>query len=767
MKKLIQILVLLLMVQSQPFAQNVPIGTWRFYFPYAQSKDLALSSSRLYSAAEMGVLVYNLEDHSVEKWDKNWGLSDYEINHLAFDANSNLLVLAYENGNIDLVDGQENVYNLPDINELNSPGDKSIYNIYFDDKFVYLATGFGIEVIDKARKEFKETYRIGNSGESIAVYQVSMDNNNLYAATDQGLKYIALSNPNKQSYVSWSTYGTSENLTGDAATFILNVNGTMVCMQNDSLMYLQAGSWVKFYEDTAMSIENLDVVNNQLYISNTYLSSGAPDSTRLMIFDNNFTSYNVQSIPQSLWIQKVIGNNNQLFLADKWKGLLKYENEQTESLSPNGPSLSVFDLASRDNDLFLASGSVNESWGITWNGSGTYQYKDGWWSNHNLYNTNALQACYDVITVCANPNNQEVYYGSFTNGFIVQNGDEFILFNKYNSILEGQSGDSARTKITDIKVDQNGNVWITNFGSDKVLAVKRTDGEWYSFNIHGVNNVATHLLVDSYGQKWVAYASSGGITVFDEGDDWSNAADDRRRNLSTGNGSGNLTNTRVNCMVEDNEGEIWVGSEEGITIFYCPGSIFDGCEAQSPIVERDGYNGYLFETQNVNDIAVDGGNRKWIATYSGAWLISADGKEELMHFNKENSPLPANAIRDIEINHKTGEVFFATEKGLVSYQGDATISAYEHQDVLVYPNPVFPDFQGEIAIKGLTFDSNIKITDAFGGLIYEGKANGSTAVWNGKDYNGRKAKAGVYLVFSLNNDGKEKYCAKIVILSNQ
>jgi hypothetical protein len=255
---------------------------------------------------------------------------------------------------------------------------------------------------------------------------------------------------------------------------------------------------------------------------------------------------------------------------------------------------------------------------------------------------------------------------------------------------------------------------------------------------------------------------------------WSNnntrddLSDDVAKILTIGAGTGGLPDQLVFCVAEDKDGNIWAGTSQGIGIFYCSGSVLTsyGCDADQIKVERDGYIGYLFGTESVRAIAVDDANRKWIGTTNGIWLISADGKQELLKFNTQNSPLPSNQITDIAIDNTTGEVFIGTLGGIVSYQGDAMGSDCADCDkALVYPNPVKPEYDGPIAIKGLTENAYVKITDISGTLVYQGKANGSQMVWNGKGYNGQRAKSGTYLVFSSTDLGKERKVAKILLLN--
>ena len=229
-----------------------------------------------------------------------------------------------------------------------------------------------------------------------------------------------------------------------------------------------------------------------------------------------------------------------------------------------------------------------------------------------------------------------------------------------------------------------------------------------------------------------------------------------------------MPNNNVYCITEDKDGQIWVGTEEGIAIFSCPEGIFDAttaCRQSDRITSTlDLYTEYLFETDYVYAIEVDGANRKWVGASSGVWLLSEDGKEIIHNFNTENSPLPSNEIFDIKVNKATGEVFFLTNEGFVSYVSDATEGAETHSEIKAYPNPVRPDYTGFISITGLVQDAFVKITDEHGVLVDEGYALGGKYVWDGKDYNGKRVNSGVYYIFSANTDASEKAVTKIAFI---
>jgi hypothetical protein len=216
-------------------------------------------------------------------------------------------------------------------------------------------------------------------------------------------------------------------------------------------------------------------------------------------------------------------------------------------------------------------------------------------------------------------------------------------------------------------------------------------------------------------------------------------------------------------MILDREGQIWVTTDKGVAYFPFPFDVLEGgkVEAVLPVFNL----GFLFKNERTLCITVDGGSRKWIGTDQGAWLFNFDGSKLLEYFNVDNSPLLSNAVFDIEVNEVSGEVFFATEKGMVSYRSDATRPAEKHTTVKIFPNPVTPDFNGLVGISGLTQFASVKITDISGRLIYETSSAGGTASWDVRDYNGRRAASGIYLVYSSNADGTDTFVGKIAVIN--
>ncbi|HRZ21361.1 MAG TPA: two-component regulator propeller domain-containing protein, partial [Bacteroidales bacterium] len=380
-----------------------------------------------------------------------------------------------------------------------------------------------------------------------------------------------------------------------------------------------------------------------------------------------------------------------------------------------------------------------------------------------------LEPARDMLVVEVDPaNNKTVFIGSWGNGlYELRDNGLYEIYTDENSTLQQYTG-TGRINVGGLCFDHDHHLWISNSNAANLLCVKKNDGTWTSFNLGSVASGidAGEIVIDSTGQKWMLVRDHG-LLVFNDNHTLDETLDDRTRKLNANTGNGALPGLKILSFAVDQEGELWIGSDEGVAVIYSPGNVFTGgnYDAQRILVEQDGYIGYLLETESVTAIAIDGANRKWFGTdRAGVFLMSDDGTQEILHFNEDNSPLLSNSITSIVINDD-GEVFFGTAKGIISYKSTATPPPPANTNVYAYPNPVRENYNGVIAIKGLVKNADVKITDVSGTLIYATQAEGGQAIWDGHNFDGRRARTGVYLVFISNEDGSDTMVTKILFIN--
>lgn len=342
--------------------------------------------------------------------------------------------------------------------------------------------------------------------------------------------------------------------------------------------------------------------------------------------------------------------------------------------------------------------------------------------------------------------------------------------------------DSARyVRITGLQYDNEGNIWMLNNQTDTIVRIMKNNGKWLAYYYNEIAGFPSfdNIMFDSRGWAWInsrRTTTSGhiaGLLIVNTNGTIDTQDDDTHKFISTiSNQDGtSYTPNLYYCATEALDGSIWIGTESGLFVSYNPENVFDSnfTLSQIKVARQDGSGlaDYLLSGVPVKCIAIDGGNRKWIGTIDdGVFLISSDGLETIEHFTTENSPLISNAINDIAINGQTGEIFIATRAGLCSFVSDATDASDNMDDnsLKVYPNPIRPGYTGDVHVTGLMFNSNVKIVNAAGKLVYEGTSIGGEFTWNCCYKNGKQCSSGIYFVLGTDEEGKKGACTKIMII---
>jgi ligand-binding sensor domain-containing protein len=381
----------------------------------------------------------------------------------------------------------------------------------------------------------------------------------------------------------------------------------------------------------------------------------------------------------------------------------------------------------------------------------------------------------DMMDFAIDPSdNTNVYGCSWEEGLLKINASSLSMTPTNGSASGGANSDGitqgfSRIAVGGVTFDESGTLWFTNSYTNEAIHARDRNGVFYDYDFEDVleeDEVIADIIVSKDGYAW-ANVITKGLLVFNGNNTLGTYSDDNYKFLTDEEGNGKLPSRDVLCMEEDLDGEVWVGTASGLAIFYSPSAIFEqsNINAEQILIQQDGNTQVLLETEAINCIEIDGSNRKWIGTKnSGAYLLTDDGINEVYHFTEENSPLPANNVYDISINHSNGEVLFATENGILGFFSTATNFDNEMSNVRVYPNPVRPDFEGTITIDGLAYDSNVKITDIQGNILYETNSEGGRAIWSGLLSDGTKPATGVYLIYAGSPDGAASEVRKITFI---
>jgi len=752
----------------QVFAQDIAIGQWRDHLAYTQGTSLTKADKLVYCIANGNLFIYNTDDNAIERATKVNGFSDIAAVKVAYNEAAKAVVIAYANTNLDVIkDGK--IINISDIKSKQIFGNKVINNIFMNEQYAYLSCGFGVVVLDLNKLEIKDTYSIGIAGVAIDVKDFTTDGTYFYASTVNGIFKAAKNNPFLSDISSWVNEATLPNAKFNAIVFYNNkiYTNQEVEPNNGRIWQLDISSNQWSWVDTVIDYKclGLRVTGDRLMV---FYQGGAA------LYQGNFQYVDIKNFYPKCDPRDAIFVDGFFWLADYNNCLVKSEmfKGEYQTIKPQGPASNrVFDIDIVKSHLWVVPGDL-DGWSNLFNAEGVSHFYNNDWhiiAGDSLY---ANYGIFDLINVCVDPADPErVFCSSWSKGLLQINGKKVgNYFNNLNSTLDTTPG-APFIYVGGSKIDKDGNVWVSNaYSTNSICVYDNKLKKWDDIvtqSLIGSTRISK-ITINSINQKWFILPEGGGLLVFDDNASIANKSDDKIKKLGFSPGNGAITGADALAVAEDLNGAMWVGTDKGICVFYTPSTVFDdaGFDAQQIKIEQGGYVQYLLESEVVKCLAVDGANRKWIGTAnSGLYLINADGNKQLEHFTIDNSPLISNTINDLEIDGETGEIYIATASGIISYKYTATEPKENYDNVYAYPNPVKQDYQGVIAIKGLVRDCDVKITDVSGRLIYTTKALGGQAIWDGKNFEGRKAQTGVYVVYLTNPDGSKTETTKIFMVN--
>jgi ligand-binding sensor domain-containing protein len=694
-----------------------PIGTWRAHFSN-ESILQVIKGDQLYVVAANQIIQIDAKKQTTYL-NTTTGLHAIGIHKIAWHPIENQLVIAYKNSRVDIVQGDQ-VTLIDDIQMSNLYADKTINDLIVFNNKAYLSCNFGIVVIDLLKKEIKATYFPNNNRQTVKVLQTIIYQNKLFALTENGIWSNSVDQNNI--WIQENTMG----ITGIQNMFVFKNQ----LYFNDQQKIYPFQNNVASYQITSGVIQTITVDEDRIIAGIAYQNNGA-----LIQFNSNQS--NTVLIDSTILVKPVglLKDGNTIWVADLTKGLYE-KNDQSKWFALGGPLSAAYGSnAFSDHQLLMSYGASK---------IGLSSLNEKGWSNFSQLENIKINY---VEAVSIDLKDQSWWIGM---------GNQLIHYDRNKKTIEQPIPNPPIGNIKSIQQKSDGTIAVLKEGFGVVL---KEGNLWNSYPIQKGFS-ATNLkkiVLGNNDLNWIIGPKQQGVLLFQKQNNqgiW--------RQLNTGKGSGNLPSMEVTAIIEDKDGSIWVGTDNGIAIFQCT-NINEVCDAYLPIVQSNGFNGYLFQKETIHSITIDGANRKWIGTNNGAWLISKDGTEVIQHFTTENSPLPDNTVLSIGIEPSDGDVFFFTKNEIISYKGNSTEPSTTQSAIKIYPNPIGPNYNGPIVIKNLVNNALVKITDINGQLMMQTRALGGQAIWNGRDQYQHKVASGIYLIFVRDDMGNEKAVGKILI----
>lgn len=665
--------------------------SWEIYTSYNDITEIEPAGNLVFALASNGLFSYHIKDGSVTTYDKANTLSDFDINHIAWNKTTKKLVITYTNGNIDLLDANRNVVNVPDLYLKSMTDNKQINHINISGANVYLSLSFGIIKLDTKEGKILDTYKLGFN-----VNYSYIEDNCLYAASKEAGLYRGVLKNNLIDKNNWEKAG-------------------------------------NFKEQTMNSTNVYDTTNKYWWT----------------VKEGKLTYYTLNTDKEKIY--------------------------QTEGIIPDGPASNKFyRLYINKNKLYAVAGAWSQEKDCN-NMGEVHVWNGEKWEEFEQPSDASLGHLYrDLLCLDFDPSKEgHIMVGSKAGLYEFQDGKFIKCYNKDNTSVITSPLDNNYTIISSVKYDATGKLWLLNsLGDNSILSFDQTTQEWkhYPHSEIGSNdryNLTGLIIGKNNGNIWFAnnYYEKNRLYKYNYNTDELTMYGP----TFTNEDGRDITPIYVHCLAEDRNGNIWIGTTSG-PLYLSMSDIKNGnnifTQHKVPRNDNTNYADYLLDNSNIRCIAVDGANQKWFGTDNGVYLVSDDCNTQIYHFDTDNSPLISNIVYSIAVNNNTGKVYFATDKGLCSFNNGIVGSNSEmiKDNVYAYPNPVKPDYTGKINIVGLSFNANIKIVSTNGTLINEGRSAGGSYSWDGCDLNGKKVASGIYMVETATESGEKGIVCKIAII---
>ncbi|WP_406844677.1 T9SS type A sorting domain-containing protein [Flavobacterium soyae] len=752
--------VLFLVLFQSGFAQGQL--SWQGYFSFNEIKDISESSTTVFTASENALFSKNTASNAVKTITTVEGLSGQTISAVYHSESFKKTIVGYENGLMIIINETDGsiIKKVDIINKQLAASIKKINHLMEHNGLLYVSCDFGIVQFNLTTLQFGDTYFIGDNGAEISIKQTAFFNGFIFAATSSGIRRADITNPNLNDYSQWTVVNTgnwSSITTLDAELIAINSTG--------NIHRYNSNNFVGFLQLPQPSVD-MRAVNHNLFIT-------TPGSVYIynsqMILNREIVNTQLPDINLTFSCASAVGDL--IYIGTKEKGVFSSTLSGIgtfENNTPTGPSRNnIFSLDVTPNVLWAVYGDYDIYYNpYDLDGYGISKLNNSKWLNipySEVYDAKS------ITRVIVNPSNEkQVYASSFFSGLLrIEDDIPNFLYNEKNSGLETLTYEGPNyidVRINGTAFDRTGNLWVTNSRIKNGLKVLKTDGQWQSYATSTIlsnaeNTSYANVVIDKNNVKWIS-TNNEGVIAFNE-------STNTFKKMTFGTDAGNLPTADVRSVAIDTKNQLWIGTTKGLRVLPNVGNFQaeSQLKANPIIIMEDNLAQELMYEQFITSIVVDGANNKWIGTAdSGVFMVSPNGQETKYHFTINNSPLPSNTVNDIKINSATGEVFIATNKGMISFKGIATGANEDLNNVYVYPNPVRPTYSGTVKVAGLIDKANIKITDIEGNLVYETTSEGGTIEWDTTAFGKYKVASGVYMIFISAQDGGETKVKKVMII---
>ncbi|MCH8523478.1 MAG: hypothetical protein LAT52_02910 [Balneolales bacterium] len=780
----ITLFVLPSLLLAQYSNSDAPFDTWSVYTSHRNVLQVSHlrpdSPGSIAALTTGGFFLFNDDDGTAIMYNTNDGKYQSEATAMQVDLTNNTIWFGYADGTLSVFNlATSRFRHFNDISRNDRFLSNRINSMDVVGDMLFVGTDFGLVLFDVNTRVVVDSYtRFGNFPSASAVLDVSVSGNMVNLATSSGVALGDRFTDDLKLAASWVSYSSAVHFEGNPVQVIQGASDGIIASTNEANYMLENGVWSPFTLPGGQPISSINRLTHSIF----YVASG---TRGLRLDTSEMEVEELFSVPFGTRVNSVLLLRGDLYAGTNNRGLARLGSNQVEPdyFEPNGPSHNLFEefLVAENGDVVGASSPTPGRFNIGFTDTGFYVFRDGRWQNYNQLTNESMQQLGLNSLYTAAVSGSQYFFGTWGRGFVRFDSEsgEITRYNTTNTELPGFNEGSSFIVISGMTADKTDPdaIWMVSRSS-----ATRTLGR-YSISDRTVETFAKlpqvpsdaryrNIFTDSFGQVWVTLENNAeagrGLMVIRNPE----GGQDSSFLLTTAEDAGALPNEKVNTLVQDRRGEIWVGTDRGIGRFLFPDRIITGTALErraQPLISADtsAFDRVLLRNVRITSMAVDGNNQKWVGTDGdGIFLLEESGRAILRQFTSANSPLTSDVIKSVALNAQTGELFIAAENGFMVYKTLEREAAPSMQSLRIFPNPYSyqQNAREPIIIEGLTDNTTVSILTVDGRLIRRFVTRGGRTSWDGLDNSGSKVATGVYYIVANQNNGSEVGRGRLVIV---
>lgn len=791
--------------------QNQAEGTWNIYPTYSMPPQKVIETDRgtVYYLAGGNLFSYDSRENENYSYHSGNKLNDSGITNIFYNYDKHYLLVCYESGNIDLLYDDGSVKNMSDIKESSVTPPLTINAVSFDGDYIYVATAFGLVKFNEPRAEVVTS---GNFGKSVSALTIMGDRlviycDNTFSFADKNSNHYSLENFIKlygEDLPPTEIWAVSENemfVHENHAFYILSLHKinfeecklekwtkfTEVHLKRPTYMIHASDGKIYYEADDALFTVSDDYKEVKIADLPEELQGGKigtySDEKSLWSLNNRgLGNYDISSGGMTVMMDRfkpdAFSVSNVRYFFPSADGKRLYAQNSGNTVYRFGGATAGYDVIQTGGIIDLANGTFTDASPYPVPGKSPSAQARQKQSGEYIFSPGAI---------AEDPNDASSYYISTNIDGIIK-----ITDGEYSGTYGGGVNDVVglfdnRYIYYYVSFDRGGNMWVTtdnlNYSKDPIMILpadkvklgpdKVNKEDWITLNLRNIGywgGQDVQMLHCKRSNITFVIQSNGELLVCDNRGTLKDLSDDRFYlwEAFTDQDGKTLKPSYLTAICEDRNGKVWIGCSEGVLEISNPANALNPNMRVThlKVPRNDGSNlaDYLLGTDLIMGITTDAANRKWIATYrSGLIVTSASGDEIIEDFTPDNSMLPTEKINCVYSDAEGSTIYVGTDLGLMSYRSDATPAREDFSHILAYPNPVKSDYRGDINITGLMENTLVKISDASGSVIYQGKSEGGRFRWNGCNAAGRRVPTGIYYVLASHGGGNDTSGSSAVV----